>query len=141
MDGIDAEKSGSTETGLATSVLTVESLMITGVITVNPDDTVGRARELMLGLRIHGLPVIDRLGVVVGFVTSSDLVEEWPFGEPIEAVMSSPVHTVEVDAPVAEAAQRMLDERIHHLVVTRKRRPVGLVSSFDLLAIIANRTL
>lgn len=117
----------------------VGDLMVAGVVSLNPDDTIGRARELMLGLGIHGLPVVDQVGVVVGFVTSSDLVEEWPFGEPVSTIMSRRVHAVETSNTVAEAAARMLDERVHHLVVNRGGRPVGVISSFDLLAPLAGR--
>lgn len=117
--------------------MTVEALMTSGVVTIDPDDTVGRARELMLGLGIHCLPVVDAMGSVCGFITSSDLVEEWPFGEPVEAIMSRRVHAVEATALLSEAARRMIDEHVHHLLVNRDGRPVGIISSFDLLVPLA----
>ena len=116
--------------------LIIDDLMVTGVVTVDPDTTVGRARELMLGLGIHGLPVVDELGKVVGIVTSSDLVEEWPPGEPVSAIMSSRVLSNQVDAPIVDAAEQMLNAKIHHLLVRRGEQPVGILSSLDLLAAI-----
>ncbi|MEL7155412.1 MAG: CBS domain-containing protein [Actinomycetota bacterium] len=115
------------------SAVLVEEVMTAAVITVDTQHPVGRARELMLGLRIHGLPVTDDDGAVVGIVTAADLVEEWPFGEPVETVMSRHVQTIEAEATAQEAATRMLADRIHHLVVTRDGVPVGLASSLDLL--------
>ena len=112
---------------------TVEDFTTTGVVSIDPDHTVGRARELMLGLGIHGLPVVDDEGTVVGIITSTDLVEEWPPGEPVSTMMSKRVQAVDLHAPVAEAARVMLAEKIHHLLVTRNGEPVGVVSSFDLL--------
>ena len=111
----------------------VEVLMAPGVICVSPDDPIGHARQLMLGLRHHGLPVVDRHGVVVGMITSSDLVEEWPAPETVHTAMSSPVLTIDQKASAAEAASLMFEARVHHLVVTRDDRPVGVMSSFDLL--------
>ncbi len=111
----------------------VEVLMAPGVICVGPDDPIGHARQLMLELRHHGLPVVDRNGEVVGIVTSSDLVQEWPAPETVDTAMSSPVLTVDQNASAAEAASMMFEARVHHLVVTHDERPVGVMSSFDLL--------
>lgn len=107
--------------------------MTVGVVSIDLHGTVGRARELMLGLGVHGLPVVDGEQAVVGFVTSAELVEEWPFGEPVSTIMSARVHCVDASATIAEGAQRMLDERVHHLLVTRDGEPVGIISSFDML--------
>lgn len=111
----------------------IEVLMGPSVICVSPDDPISRARQLMLGLRHHGLPVVDREGMVVGIITSSDLVEQWPTLEPVETAMSRPVLTIDLRASAAEAAILMFEAGVHHLVVTRDERPVGVVSSFDLL--------
>ena len=111
--------------------------MSDGIVSIEPATTVGRARELMLGLGIHCLPVVDVAEAVVGFVTSSDLVEEWPFGEPVTTIMSARVHSVDAAASVAECARRMLAERVHHLLVTDNGEPVGVVSSFDMLTALA----
>lgn len=119
--------------------LTAGDLMTSGVLSIAPDDTVGRARELMLGLGIHGLPVVDSQGSAIGFVSSSDLVEVWPAGEPVDTIMSKRLRSVDVEAPIVQTAERMLDERIHHLLVTRQGRPIGLLSSFDILAAVAGR--
>lgn len=115
----------------------VASIMQSGVVTVGPADPIGRARELMLGLGVHGLPVVDDDGGVVGMVTSSDLVEEWPYGEPVDTIMTSPVLTIDHEASAAEAAAMMVAERVHHLVVTRGGHPTAIVSSFDLLRVLA----
>lgn len=116
----------------------VDEIMTQAVVSLDPDDTVARARELMLGLRTHGLPVVDREGHVVGILTSSDLVETWPDGEPVDAIMSAHVHAVDVGTTVRDASATMRANRIHHLLVTRKRQPVGILSSFDILRAIAS---
>ncbi|MGF1598007.1 MAG: HPP family protein [Acidimicrobiales bacterium] len=116
---------------------TVGELMSSDVVSIDDHAATGRARELMLGLGVHGLPVVDRRGSVVGIVTSADLVEEWPSGEPVSTIMRRRVVTIERSRPVSEAAGRMLEARLHHLVVTEQGRPTGILSSFDLLAVVA----
>lgn len=44
-----------------------------------------------------------------------------------------------VTASVAEAARLMLDHHIHRLVVTQGKEPVGIITSLDLLKVIAGR--
>ncbi len=46
-------------------------------------------------------------------------------------VMKKPVHTIPADEWLDTAATRMRDKRIHHLVVTRDGKVVGLLSSRD----------
>ncbi|MDE3155401.1 MAG: CBS domain-containing protein [Acidobacteriota bacterium] len=49
----------------------------------------------------------------------------------IADVMKKPVHTVPADELLETAAARMRDKRIHHLVVVRDGKAVGLLSSRD----------
>ncbi len=111
----------------------VKDYLTADLITINPDDSVSRARDLMLGLGFHGLPVVDGNNVV-GIVTSADLVEEWPLGEPVATIMSRAVRLVDADAPVTVAAELMRNESIHHLVVMDENGIAGILTSFDLLA-------
>lgn len=110
----------------------VEDLMTRDVITLAPGDPVDRARDLMLSMGIHGLPIVedDR---VVGIVTSHDLVDDWPREEALGGIMSRSVVTIEANASLAEAAELMKTELVHHLVVESDRHPVGLISTYDLL--------
>ncbi len=111
---------------------TVDDLMTVEPIVVSPSDTLGRARDLVLTLGIHALPVMLR-DEVVGLVTSHDLVDDWPDDELVSTVMSEAPLTIDVDAGVSEAADLMVERRIHHLLVERAGQPVGILSSLDLL--------
>lgn len=50
--------------------------------------------------------------------------------------MQTKVFTVPEDAPISEIAQLFRDARIHRAIVMRNESPVGLISSFDLLALL-----
>lgn len=117
---------------------TVGELMARVVHTATAYDTVGDLRDLMFDRRLHAVPVVDENENLVGIVTSGDLVETWPPKEHVHQVMRSGVHSVGRDATAAEAAQRMLTYEVHHLPVVEDDRVVGIISSFDLLRVVAD---
>ncbi len=117
----------------------VEDLMTGDMLTVRVSDTLERARDLMLSLGIHALPVVAEGGNVVGIITSHDLVDDQLSFEDdaiIEEIMTSPVVTISCEATLREAAEVMRGEFIHHLVVLDGLEPVGILSSFDLLRLL-----
>lgn len=115
---------------------TVGEVMTADLITVRSGERIGRARDLVLGVGIHALPVMDDGGEVVGIVTSTDLVEEWPAIETVDTVMSRTVIEIDSGASVQEAAETMRAESIHHLLVVERGSTVGILSTFDLLKVL-----
>jgi predicted transcriptional regulator len=57
----------------------------------------------------------------------------------VRDVMTPAIHQVPVTASVAEAARLMVDQHIHRLVVTQGKEPVGILTSLDLLKVLAGR--
>jgi CBS domain-containing protein len=55
----------------------------------------------------------------------------------VRDVMTPVIHQVPVTASVAEAARIMVDQHIHRLVVTQGKEPVGIITSMDLLRVVA----
>ena len=55
----------------------------------------------------------------------------------VRDVMTPVIHQVPATATVAEAARVMLREHIHRLVVTQAGEPVGIITSMDLLRVVA----
>jgi CBS domain-containing protein len=55
----------------------------------------------------------------------------------VRDVMTPVIHQVSDTASVAEAARIMIENHIHRLVVTQGKEPVGIISSIDLLRIVA----
>jgi CBS domain-containing protein len=119
------------------SMKTMQDVMSQPVRVVKTSDVVGPVRDLMLDHQLHGVPVVDDDGVLVGIVTASDLVEEWQPQQGILTVMTDDVHTASPFTSVVDAARTMLERRIHHLVITQGDEVVGIVSSFDLLDVLA----
>ena len=102
-------------------------------LSLKPSDPVDRARDLMLAFGIHGIPIVDDGGQLVGIVTSHDLVDDWSPDQPLSDVMTEGVVTIDVEADLDEAAELMKARLVHHLVVTDRTEPIGVLTTYDLL--------
>ena len=54
----------------------------------------------------------------------------------VRDIMTPAVHSVTEDATVSEIASRMLDSHVHRLLVTSESRPVGIITTSDLLGLL-----
>jgi predicted transcriptional regulator len=72
--------------------------------------------------------------------TLEDLGERYVEERPVTVrdVMTPAIHQVSVTASVAEVARIMVEQHIHRLVVTQGKEPVGIITSMDLLKMIAD---
>jgi CBS domain-containing protein len=116
---------------------TVGDLMTVDLVALVPTDRVERARSVLLTLGIHALPVMEG-NDVVGIVTSTDLIDEWPDNEVVTTIMTPTPTLIDVNATLGEAADVMLSDRTHHLMVTDETEVIGIVSTFDLLRALAS---
>ena len=57
----------------------------------------------------------------------------------VRDVMTPAVHQVPATALVAEAARIMVERHIHRFIVTRAKEPVGIITSIDLLRVLAEQ--
>jgi len=121
------------------TVVRVCDLMADRVVSLTRHQTVGHARQLLSKLGFHSLPVVDQDGEAVGILTSSDLIEDVKDETVVGKVMTREVQTVARYSAPHVAARLMRKHHIHHLVVTHERKVVGVLSSFDLLAIMEDK--
>jgi CBS domain-containing protein len=115
----------------------LQDLMARVVVTASPDDTLGEVRRHLSSLDIGAIPVVDQ-GLLVGIVTSDDLVTDYPATMPVSRVMSTPVRTLSPQADSSEAAATMREHTCHHIVVTENDAVVGIISSLDLLSLLSD---
>ncbi len=140
---------------------TVADVMTRNMIAVSPDTSLATVAETLARHKISGVPVVDSTGKAVGVVTAADLVnpnrqaadekgipviyfiEDGWAAPSIEGadvgpgrakdVMTPLAFTVEASRPVTEAAEVMVEQRIHRLLAVEGGNLVGIVSSLDLL--------
>jgi CBS domain-containing protein len=145
--------------------LTAEDVMSREVLEIAQKSPLREAVRLLLTHRISGAPVVERGGTCVGVISATDIlrwvqdqgaqrsshnephgiffdwqlveVEQLP-SEDVEQFMTSDPVLVRPDTPITDVARYMVDSHIHRvIVVDRQRRPIGIVSSTDLLACVA----
>lgn len=127
----------------------VGDLMAVDPIVVHANASLREAAALLDHHHVHGLPVVDGTGSLVGVLSQTDLVRarsteylwsNWP-GLAVRHLMTSPAITVTRSTPIPLAATTMEKHHIHRLVVVADdddHLPIGVLSTTDLVhAIVA----
>jgi CBS domain-containing protein len=116
---------------------TVEEIMTTNPRTVNVDDTVLQAAQVMRDNDIGDVIVVED-GQVTGIVTDRDIAvraaaEGRDLGSTtVGEIATTGVQAIEPDASVDDALRMMREHDIRRLPVVKNGRPVGIVSLGDL---------
>jgi len=151
--------------------LRARDVMQTGVATIDRDATLLDAHRLLVEEEIHGAPVVDEDGAVVGVISTLDILRavreehdsaaadptyyreflefsgpDWASGPEdfqdrlsqvtVADAMTGSVVAVRPDTPVPEIARLLRSNRIHRVLVTEGDQLVGIVSTFDLVALL-----
>jgi len=120
-------------------------------IVIRADATLSAAAAVMARHGVHGLPVVDASGSLVGVLSQTDLNRarsteylwaNWP-GLAVRHLMTSPAVTIHRSTPLDVAARIMERHEIHRLVVVSDgdpALPIGVLSMTDLIRAIADET-
>ena len=120
-------------------------------IAIHADASLTEAAAVMDRNHVHGLPVLDHAGVLVGMLSQTDLNRarateylwvNWP-GLAVRHLMTSPAITIHRSTPLIVAARRMEQHGIHRLVVVEdgdETTPIGILSMTDLIHALAQET-
>jgi CBS domain-containing protein len=145
--------------------LTVSDIMTRDVLVIPKSMSLRTAAHLLAEIHISGAPVVDENGACVGVISSTDFVHwadrerrvgrkpgqsdcvctAWQMVEfdqlPAEVVSNYMTPDPVIVSPqmnLRDLARAMVDAHIHRVIVTDDcKRPVGLVSSTDVLAAVA----
>jgi CBS domain-containing protein len=127
---------------------TVADHMASNPILIRADASLTEAVALMDRHHVHGLPVIDQNGALVGVLSQTDLNRarsteylwvNWP-GIAVRHLMTSPAITIHRSTPMIVAARKMEQHQIHRLVVVEdgdETTPIGVLSMTDLIHVLA----
>lgn len=109
------------------------------VVTVKPEDTVGRVARVLYENGIGAALVRDASGRVVGVISERDIIRGMARHQNdctqklVQELMTSPVITCDPDTSVDQIMEMMTNQRIRHVPVVKDGELLGLVSIGDVV--------
>jgi CBS-domain-containing membrane protein len=140
-------------------------VMVSNVITVDVNTTIGEVAAILLNNRISAAPVVDEKGGLVGIVSESDLMRRPEIGttrrhswwlelistkwasaneyikshsRKVADVMTRDVITAKPDTPLGDIAALLERNRIKRVPIVEGSKLVGLVSRANILQALAS---
>jgi CBS domain-containing protein len=123
---------------------TVKDLMTKDVLTIDANKTVIEAAALMSQNDVGDLVVMEN-NTPVGIVTERDFVRRvLAVGKStntrVSEVMSTPLRVIDPEAPIKEAARRMVNKGIRRLAVIKDNKLVGIITATDFARYLGKKT-
>jgi acetoin utilization protein AcuB len=125
--------------------------MKTNLVTVSPETSIFKARELMDARKISQLPVTDGRAHLLGIVSDRDLKQAWASPATtlsvheltyvlqkltVANIMTKKVITAAPDMTIERAARLIHDNKISALPVLKDDRLIGIITITDLLEVL-----
>ncbi|MBM6550550.1 DUF294 nucleotidyltransferase-like domain-containing protein [Marinomonas ostreistagni] len=115
----------------------VQSLLRRPPITAEHDVDIKTAANIMSNERVSSLLITEN-NMLVGILTDRDLrnrvvAKGLPLDVRVDMIMTQDPITVDAGDFASEAVLKMMATNIHHLPVTKNDRPVGVISTGDLV--------
>ncbi len=138
----------------------VRDIMSTNIVTINNTSNIKDLVKLFADNGILGAPVVDDDGFIEGVVSSHDVIKNESshtfyhtasvssieqstyenatfFDQKVSTIMTRDLYTISPDDTIAKMAKMMYDKKIHRLLVVDYDKLIGIVSTFDLLKLLA----
>ncbi|HSA07547.1 MAG TPA: CBS domain-containing protein [Candidatus Gastranaerophilales bacterium] len=138
----------------------VKDIMSTDLLTIKENISIRDLIKIFSNNEISGLPVLDQDNNIVGVVSLTDVIQNessqtyysMPFKKdyeielleitkifdyPVSTIMSKDLFTVEPGDSIAKMAKIMFEKKIHRLLVIEYNKLVGIVTTFDVLKLLA----
>ena len=130
-----------------------KDLMHTDALTVREDDTVDNLLDVLVGEHLHGAPVLSATGELVGVVSQQDVFfgtmmrgrgdgngphRVSPQTLRVRDIMTSPAVSADEQTDVPALCKMMYKLRIHRIPIVGNGKVIGIISSLDVCAAVAN---
>ncbi|MEN9418236.1 MAG: hypothetical protein RI988_1856 [Pseudomonadota bacterium] len=121
----------------------LSTLVSRSPVVARPDEPLRAGLQRMQDARVGSIVVVDAEHRPLGILTQQDLLGRIVLrrpaldldATPVKAVMSGPLHTLDIDRRVSDAMLAMSRHGIRHVPLTEGGRLVGIVSERDLFAL------
>lgn len=129
----------------------VGRVMRTDLVTVPPDTSLVKAKDIITAKRIAHLLVVDKKDKLIGIVSDRDLKQSWASPATtlsahelnyllkqlsVDMIMVKKIVTIPPDTTIERAAHIMQENRISALPVLRKENLVGIITTTDVMEIL-----
>ncbi len=129
----------------------VGRVMHTDLVTVPPDTSLVKARDLIKEKRIAHLLVVDKKGQLLGVVSDRDVKQSWASPATtlsthelnyileqltVDVIMRKEIITISPDMTIERAANIMQEKRISALPVLDKGALAGIITTTDVMGVL-----
>ena len=129
----------------------VREVMTTTLVTVNPEDSLQHALDLLEKYHVHELPVVTPQGHLIGIVTNGDLKLMTPVYPivpdqqeirqvlrdlKVAAAMTVEPVVIGPDATLLDATKQLFERSLGALLVAEEEKLLGILSTSDVLRIV-----
>ena len=129
----------------------VGRVMHTELVTVPPDTSLVKARDVIAEKRIAHLLVVDKKERLVGVVSDRDLKQSWASPATtlsahelnyllkqltVDMIMVKKIVTITPDTTIERAARMMQEDRISALPVMQDEKLVGIITTTDVMEVL-----
>lgn len=119
------------------TTVTVKEMMSRPALIIEHNKT-ARAGAMLMKKNRKGFLVVTKKNVPIGVLSDSDLINKVIVKKrdasktKVKDIMATPLITIEPDADVMVAIEKMKKSNIHRLPVVKKGKPVGVLSLTDI---------
>ena len=122
-------------------------LMRENVVTIRESDPIDEVLDVLVGEHIHGAPVVNDSGELVGVISQLDIYfgkmtrngtlkggtrEDNPEPLTVRDVMTAPAVSAVEDTDIVDLCRLMYRLRIHRVPIVREDKVLGIISSLDI---------
>jgi len=127
-----------------TKTMTISDVMTKSIVSVDASMTINEAAKMMEDAKVGAVIVIEN-NLPVGIVTDRDftvkvVAHAYQISAPIKQIMSSPLFSINSSDSIRIASDLMHDRAIRKLPVIDDENIVGIVTSSDIVKLLAIST-
>lgn len=117
----------------------VSDIMSTRLESIRTSESAKEAAKKMLDKNVSSLLVVDEDGQAIGIITERDIARGVCIHDvlskefKVRHLMTSPLSTIDPTLSAEMAANRMLQDKVRHLIVKQDDKTVGIVTATNFI--------
>jgi signal-transduction protein with cAMP-binding, CBS, and nucleotidyltransferase domain len=117
----------------------VSDIMSTRLESIRTSESAKEAAKKMLDKNVSSLIVVDEDGQAIGIITERDIARGVCIHDvlskefKVHHLMTSPLSTIDPSLSAEMAANRMLQDKVRHLIVKEDDKTVGIVTATNFI--------